>query len=125
MCDVHITSRSSFESKFSKLVSGKFKWRLFDFAPEASLNATIDSNPKVVQQGSDSASPSGLKSEQEGLAGPRAIVRVDLKDYDILRKLVDPHAKEAKNTPFFSYTASGKIALVRKRMGLRKPQRKR
>ena len=54
-----------------------------------------------------------------------AIIRVHLSDYELFRKaLSDGKGKLAKHG-LKSITSSGKIKLVRERMGLEKPKRKR
>jgi hypothetical protein len=129
--DADIQSRTIFEQKFAKFVADQFKWRLFDchYAPKQT-NSSLSST--------DSADISD-NSVHHG----RAIVRIDLKDYSLLRGIfsaatnssvdgaeidisvrLEGEENLSVSSIFSSVTASGKIAMVRKRMGLQKPPRK-
>jgi hypothetical protein len=129
--DADIQSRAIFEQKFTDFIDGKFKWRLFD----------CHCAPKQTNPPRTSADSADISDNSVHLG--RAIVRIDLKDYSFLRGIfatsanssvddaeIDFSASEeaeenlSASSIFSSVTASGKIAMVRKRMGLQKPPRK-
>ena len=132
--DADIQSRTIFEQKFAKFVADQFKWRLFDchYAPKQT-NSSLPSLP----------SPDSTDISDNSIHHGRAIVRIDLKDYSLLRGIfsaatnssvdgaeidislrLEADENLSDSSIFSSVTASGKIAMVRKRMGLQKPPRK-
>ncbi|MBT3772459.1 MAG: hypothetical protein HOF90_06140 [Euryarchaeota archaeon] len=129
--DADIQSRAIFEQKFTDIIDGKFNWRLFDC------------HCALKQTNSSLSSTDSADVSDNSVHLGRAIVRIDLKDYSCLRGIfatstnsseddaeIDVSASEEAEenlsvaSIFSTVTASGKIALVRKRMGLQKPPRK-